>query len=342
MFNLGRYMRLLAMLLISSLAVTHTSRAQQNGRITPENVGQLVELASLTVKAQGVQGISGVTISPDNTRLGIAMRDGTARLWTLNPPQEQAVLTGHKSTVNAVAFANDGLTLASASNDRTIRLWDAIKGVEAYLMGPAKAPVTSLTFSPNGEWLASGSIDNLVTLWRANGDREKIFTGHQGAVLSVAFSPDSRVLASASVDKTVRLWDVNNKSQIGVLKGAQNQLLAVTFSPDRTLIAAGERAFPKSTVYLWDATSGEPVGKLAGIVGQLASLAFSPDGSLLAIGAGNGTVELWDVLHQTRAASFAEPNARSDQLVNSLTFSADGTLLVWTGSTVHIWGLPAQ
>ena len=80
------------------------------------------------------------------------------------------------------------------SNDRTIRLCNAQNGAEAYLMGPAKAPVTSLTYSPDGEWLASGSIDNLVTLWRADGDREKIFTGHQGAVMSVAFSP-SRIVA---------------------------------------------------------------------------------------------------------------------------------------------------
>ena len=322
----------LALFTFGSLSLAH-AQGFAYATINLDNVHRLEEVISFEVITSGARGISSIAVSPDDTLVGLGMRDGTARLWSLHSRTEVFVLRRHESAVNAVAFTRDGATLVSASTDRTIRHWDVTTGQEVpnSVMGPARAAVMCLTFSPNGQWMASGSIDNLVSLWNAHtGDREKVFSGHDGAVLSVAFSPDSTILASTGVDKTVRLWDVQTRREIAVLRGARNQLMSVAFSPDRTLIAAGDRALPRSTIYLWDAFTGEPVGQIDQISGQLASMAFSPDGTLLAVGAGSGTVELWDVFSQTRVRVLATPGASRDDLVTSVTFSDDGTLLAWT------------
>lgn len=300
--------------------------------ITPDNIDQLVEVAHIEVIPNGAQGVSSVAINPDDSLVGLGLRDGTSRLWSLVEGKEVAVLRRHESAVNAVAFTRDGSELVSASSDRTIRRLSTSTFVEVpdSVMGPALAPVTCLAFSLDGAWMASGSIDNLVSLWgAASGDREKVFSGHQGAVLTVAFSPDSAILASAGVDKLVRLWDVETRQSLVTLTGARNQIMAIAFSPARDLIAAGDRAFPRSTVYLWDAYTGELKAQFDQIGGNLASLTFSPDGSLLAVGAGNGTVEIWDVYAGERITTLQAPGAGPDQLVTSVTFSDDGTLLAW-------------
>lgn len=300
--------------------------------ITPENVDRLVEIAHIEVIPNGAQGVSSVAINPDDSLVGLGLRDGTSRLWSLVDGKEIAVLRRHESAVNAVAFTRDGSALVSASNDRTIRRLSTSTREEIpdSVMGPALAPVTCLALSLDGAWMASGSIDNLVSLWAAgSGDREKVFSGHEGAVMAVAFSPDSAILASAGVDKSVRLWDVETRQPLVTLGGARNQIMAIAFSPARDLFAAGDRAYPRSTVYLWDAYTGELKAQFNQISGNLASLTFSPDGSLLAVGASNGIVEVWDVYGGQRLATLQAPGANPDQLVAAVTFSDDGTLLAW-------------
>ena len=49
----------------------------------------------------------------------------TACIWRMPQPEDRKLmLTGHKSSVEAVAYSPDGKTLASTSLDGTMLLWD--------------------------------------------------------------------------------------------------------------------------------------------------------------------------------------------------------------------------
>ncbi len=50
--------------------------------------------------------------------------DNSIRLWDAKSGEQKAILTGHSSWVNSVAFSPDGETLASGSADNSIRLWE--------------------------------------------------------------------------------------------------------------------------------------------------------------------------------------------------------------------------
>lgn len=64
-----------------------------------------------------------IAYSPDGTRLAVASDIG---IWLYDTAthQEVALLTGHVSEVNSVAFSPDGQTIASGNSAGTILLWD--------------------------------------------------------------------------------------------------------------------------------------------------------------------------------------------------------------------------
>ncbi|WP_342778436.1 hypothetical protein [Herbidospora galbida] len=63
----------------------------------------------------------GRRLQPDGRTLATASADRTARLWDLTRREAIAVLNGHTSAVNGLAFSPDGTTLATVGNDGTAR-----------------------------------------------------------------------------------------------------------------------------------------------------------------------------------------------------------------------------
>ena len=144
-----------------------------------------------------------IKYSPDGSRLAVA---STIGIWLYDTTtyQEVALLAGHTSEVNSVAFSPDGGTIASGSSDDTIRLWDARTGAHIRTLTGHTSTVYSVAFSPDGTTIASGSgewgsDDNTIRLWDAStGTHIRTLTGHTSTVLSVAFSPEGGTIASGS------------------------------------------------------------------------------------------------------------------------------------------------
>ncbi|NKY33921.1 WD40 repeat domain-containing protein [Nocardia speluncae] len=252
-----------------------------------------------------------------------------------------AKLTGHTSTVNAVAFSPDGHTLATGSgSDNTVRLWDPATGeqIGEPLIGHTGS-VVSVAFSPDSPHiLATGSSDDTVRLWDpATGEQiGGPLIGHTGGVVSVAFSRDGHTLATGGSDDTVRLWDPATGGQIGqLLIGHTGGIASVAFSPDGDTLATGSW---NSTVRLWDPATGEQIGgPLIGHTGSVVSVAFSPDSPhILATGSSDSTVRLWNLATGGQIGQLLTGHTGG---IASVAFSPDGHTLA-TGSsdsTVRLW-----
>lgn len=262
-------------------------------------------------------------------------------------------LTGHKASVNSVAFSPKGSILASGSDDKTIKLWHLDTQQAIATLNRHTHAVKSVAFSPDGQILATGSDDKTVKLWDINTLQEiRTLSGHRHAVKAVSFSQDGKFLASASWDKTIKLWNVNTGTEICQLTGHQLLVTSVAFSPD---IKAGNNtpliasASFDRTVRLWTPTvesSGfshnnqfvsHPCYILSDHAWAVLTVTFSPDGSILATGSDDRTIKLWDVttgqvMHTLLGHSWS---------VVALAFTPDGKTLI-SGSwdkTVKLWNV---
>jgi WD40 repeat protein len=103
-----------------------------------------------------------VSFAPGGTAIATAA-EYTVRVGSLadNPK----ILSGHRSTVTAVAFRPDGQVITSGGKDHTIRFWNAGSGLETESLQGHTGAVVSLAFRPDGRVLASGSEDKTIRLW---------------------------------------------------------------------------------------------------------------------------------------------------------------------------------
>ncbi|HSV66968.1 MAG TPA: pentapeptide repeat-containing protein [Mycobacteriales bacterium] len=161
--------------------------------------------------------VTAVAYSPDGTYLATTSTDHTAQIW--NPTTSRwrlrsrrrdifTTLSGHTSTVTAVAYSPDGTRLATTSKDGTARIWDPTTGQLLITLTGHTGAVTAVAYSPDGTRLATTSYDNTARTWDpATGQTLTTLTGHTNAVSAVAYSPDGTHLATASRDSTARIWD---------------------------------------------------------------------------------------------------------------------------------------
>jgi WD40 repeat protein len=143
--------------------------------------------------------------------------DNKLRIWDVESRNNERVLEGHTSVVNAVSYSPDGEFIASASTfDNTLRFWDASTG-KPYGEPLPINKVTKIAFSPDGKMLAAATYDG-VQVWDV--PARKPFTVflsrretqvHAASNTDVAFGPDGHTLATTSDGMTIQLWNLDPK-----------------------------------------------------------------------------------------------------------------------------------
>jgi WD40 repeat protein len=253
---------------------------------------------------------------------------------TLNPTWNCVrTLTGHLSSINAIAFSPDGQTLASGSADRTLKLWNPDSRVPRYTLSGHSSLIDAVAFSPDGRTLASGSWDHTIKMWNLE-TTEVIHTlcGHSGWIKSVVMRADGQSLASASADKTIKLWHLQTASVQTTLSGHASAVHCVVISPDGQTLASSSA---DQTIRIWNWDSGDVKLTLDGHLDAVTSLTFSPSGQILISGSADKTIKLWNL---SRGTLLHTLNGHSDT-VNSVAINTQGNLLI-SGSadkTIKIW-----
>ncbi len=299
-----------------------------------------------TLKA-GTPYVFAVAFSPDGRTLAVANEGASVQLWDAAGGRAQRGLAGHADAVKSLLYLPDG-RLASGGFDGQVRIWDPATGRTLQLLAGDSSPLNALAVSEDGRLLASAGEDGSVALWRiAETQQPQRLVGHANVATAVAFSPDGTTLATGSLDGGVRVWRTEDGRQLAAFMaqhGEEGSALTLAFSPDGRMLATA--AYGVDTLQLWDVAKGRTLRtlRMAG-PGAARTFAFSPDGTLLATVAGDGAIDLWDVVRggaprrlRSQASPPSPPGAGSVSAYRSVAFSADGRVLAsGDAAGVDLW-----
>ena len=295
------------------------------------------------------------TVSEDGNTVASGDASKIIKLWDLDTQQERATITGHKNTINALAFAPVGtplygMCLASGSTDGTIRFWNPLNGEEliTFTSGHTES-VKAVAFSKDGTTLTTAAFNGIVDVWSLQTGSELItFTeGQCDAADIVALSPDatyfmregSNGLLAFNPDGFghhgnfsggigLQLWEIVTEDEIPGPWQDGNSASKSIFSPVHGILAVSSH----KEIQGWHINTGTELFRFDARWSPRTDPAFSPDGKWLATIERSGKAQVWNVEVPH------EPAIISTQNAEAMVFSPDSsTLAIVSQEGIHLW-----
>lgn len=156
-------------------------------------------------------GIDALAITPNGSRLAVAMPDGTA-IVDLRTGEIAHAFPNVEGGGSKIAFSPDGQLLGIGRIG--LELWDVASGQKRGMFGTGV--VTSFAFFPSRQLIISigeGRIGqpSVAHVWRiSDGTRVGEFSCHNDVVLTTTFVPQAEKLITGCIDGTYTVWDLSS------------------------------------------------------------------------------------------------------------------------------------
>jgi RNA polymerase sigma factor (sigma-70 family) len=227
--------------------------------------------------------------------------------------------------LSSFVFLEGGKSVLTAGTDRTLRFWDVasarlVRTVQ--LIGNLEWP---LALSPDGKTLARQAGEKVIFLATDTGKEIATLAIDKAGIHQMHFSPNSKLLALITGQGQVSLWDWRKGKKLELSKVSRDSLDSTchaVFSWDSQLLAVG--VWWMEPLRIYETATGREIHQFD--CGAMQST-FSPDRKRLAV-VSRGTIRLMDL---ATGKATAPISLRSDDLVQSVTFSPDGQMLGCAG-----------
>jgi WD40 repeat protein len=266
-----------------------------------------------------------MTFSPDGKRLAFThYSDKGIQLVGVADGKVVQTFTGHKRSVNQLAFSADGATLYSAGYDHTIRAWDVASGKELRRCGDAKSEVYCMALAPDGKTLTYSTYpDGLVHIWDLAADRNLVtpWKAADFPATSITYSPDSKKVAVGPY--VIAIHEVATGKRLNPAPESESSVQQVEYATDGKLLAVRR---VDETIELWDTAKGRKTATLSARTGGFTDMAFPPGGKYLTTAEGGwdqGTLCHWDPRTGKRLQEFPQ----GEGWLDALSYSANGETL---------------
>jgi WD40 repeat protein len=205
--------------------------------------------------------VSAIAFSHDSQLLASASAvDGIIKVWDVGSGACIAILAGHSSWVNYLAFLPQADVLVSSSGDRTIRIWDiGTAACTATFEGQSEPWNESIAFSHDYKLLASGKDDGSIDVWDiSTGERRMKLAGEsRGRVYIVAFSQSPGLLASIASRRqglynsqlALDFWNVSTGLRLAGVDISRHTLHCFSFDKVRPCLSISVGKFELKGTY---------------------------------------------------------------------------------------------
>lgn len=227
----------------------------------------------------------------------------TLGVWDVKTGADPEPPSGHRGSVQSIAFSPIDCRVVTGGADNTVRVWNAVDGTELHLFDGFRRGVAGLAISPDGRFIladdrlatqnaAPASEYSLKLLNLATGAEVRRFEGEPLGSNALAFSPDGKLALSAGVSGF--LWDVASGKSLARLEDRARSTVPINtaaISPDgRRAICAGDDGI----IRMWDVKTGREVRRFEGHAGAIWTVAFTPDGARIVSSGADGYVRVWE------------------------------------------------
>jgi WD40 repeat protein/DNA-binding SARP family transcriptional activator len=278
-----------------------------------------------------------VAFSPDSryavTHLSLEGDKFIAQLWDVETGQ---LVRQFDSPIycHMSFFSRDGKELWMGCWDAKARIYDWLTG---QLLRTLSLPVQDgqeiLWLTSDGRYALTRTLQGYTArLWNLEGTIAELGAFPYSSNVNFdpnafALSPDAKYVLVGDQDGTTHLYETGSGKEIRTIEGS-GSVQSVTFSPDSKMMLVGD-----SATRLLDVRTGEELYRLPPTDAANAAV-FSPDGNSVILGAGLGSVRVWDIRPQPEFPVF---RGHTDA-VSGVAFSPDGKYLATGGHDgLRLW-----